>query len=44
MARYILGPDALQDLNDIWDYIAADNLEAANRFTDTLFAAVRNFI
>jgi plasmid stabilization system protein ParE len=39
MTRYILGPDALQDLNDIWDYIAADNLDAANRFTDTLFAA-----
>ena len=39
MTRYILGPDALRELNDIWDYIAADNLDAANQFTDTLFAA-----
>jgi plasmid stabilization system protein ParE len=36
MTAYILAPEALQD---IWDYIAAANLDAADRVIDTLFAA-----
>jgi plasmid stabilization system protein ParE len=39
MTPYILGPDALQDLHDLRDYIAAENLDAADRVIDTLFAA-----
>ena len=39
MTAYILAPEALQDLQDIWDYIAAENLDAADRVIDTLFAA-----
>jgi plasmid stabilization system protein ParE len=31
MKRFILTPRARQDLNDIWDYIANDNIEAADR-------------
>src|SRR6266446_599815 len=33
MTAYVLAPEAVQDLHDIWDYIAAD------RMMDTLFAA-----
>ena len=36
MKRFILTPRARQDLNDIWDYIANDNIEAANRVLDAL--------
>jgi plasmid stabilization system protein ParE len=39
MTAYILAPEALQDLQDIWDYIATANLDAADRMIDTLFAA-----
>jgi antitoxin ParD1/3/4/toxin ParE1/3/4 len=39
MTAYILAPEALQDLQDIWDYIAKENLDAADRLIDTLFAA-----
>jgi antitoxin ParD1/3/4 len=28
--RYLLAPEALQDLQDIWNFIAADNPEAAS--------------
>jgi plasmid stabilization system protein ParE len=36
MKRFILTPRAEQDLGDIWDYIAADSVEAAGRVLDTL--------
>ena len=36
MKRFILTPRAKQDLNDIWDYIANDNIEAADRVLDAL--------
>ena len=38
MNRFVLTPAADQDLNDIWDYIAADNIDAANRVLDALEA------
>ena len=36
MKRFILTPRARQDINDIWDYIANDNIEAADRVLDAL--------
>ena len=39
MTPYILAPEALQDLQELWDYIATENLDAADRVIDTLFAA-----
>ena len=39
MTPYILAPEALQDLQELWDYIATENLDAADRLIDTLFAA-----
>jgi plasmid stabilization system protein ParE len=39
MTPYILAPEALQDLQELWDYIATENLDAADRMIDTLFAA-----
>ena len=40
MRRFVLTPRARQDLNDIWDYIAEDNIEAANRVLDALETAM----
>ena len=39
MTSYILAPEALQDLQELWDYIATENLDAADRVIDTLFVA-----
>jgi toxin ParE1/3/4 len=36
MKRFILTPRAKQDINDIWDYIAGDNIEAADRVLGAL--------
>jgi plasmid stabilization system protein ParE len=37
--RYVLSADAALDLEDIWEYIAADNVDAADRWTGKLFDA-----
>ena len=42
MKRFVLTPRAKQDLNDIWDYIAGDNIEAADRILDGLDNAMIN--
>ena len=39
MTRYILSEDADRDLDGIWDYIAADNDDAADRWIGKLFDA-----
>jgi plasmid stabilization system protein ParE len=31
MSQFVLHPEAYTDLNEIWEYIAADNLDAADR-------------
>ena len=36
MKRYVLTPSAKRDVNDIWDYIANDSIEAADRVLDAL--------
>lgn len=36
MPRIIQRPLALQDLDEIWDYIAVDNPEAADQFVDMI--------
>lgn len=36
MKRFILTPRAKQDVNEIWDYIAEDNIEAADRVLEAL--------
>lgn len=33
----IFAPDAVQDLEDIWEYIAEDSVEAADRFVALLY-------
>jgi plasmid stabilization system protein ParE len=32
MSKYILTPEADQDLDDIWEYIVLDDIEAADRW------------
>lgn len=40
MKRFVLTPRAKQDVSDIWDYIADDNIEAADRMLEALDSAM----
>lgn len=39
MSDYVLSSDAVLDLEDIWEYIALDSIEAADRWIAKLFKA-----
>jgi plasmid stabilization system protein ParE len=41
MSGFVLHPDALTDLNEIWEYIAADNPGAAGRVLEEIYEAIR---
>jgi plasmid stabilization system protein ParE len=36
MNGYVLHPAAYDDLNDIWEYVAADSIDAADRLLDEI--------
>ena len=42
MTGYVLGRNAEQGLDDLWDYIAADSIDAADRLAESLFDAFEN--
>lgn len=42
MSSYVLSAAAESDLNEIWDYIAQDNVDAADEWVDRLFDAFRS--
>ncbi len=44
MKGFVLHPDAYSDLEEIWDYIAADNREAADRVLEELHEAIRTLV
>ncbi|MFZ1007901.1 MAG: type II toxin-antitoxin system RelE/ParE family toxin [Candidatus Sulfotelmatobacter sp.] len=37
MLPYVLSPDAFQDLQDVWDFIASDNVPAADKLENEFF-------
>lgn len=41
MNRFLIAPAAAQDLHEIWDYAAEDNLDAADRLLETLYEQIR---
>jgi plasmid stabilization system protein ParE len=44
MSNFVLHPAAYADLDDIWEYIAADNLEAADRVREEIFEKIRSLV
>ncbi len=42
MSKYVLGVAAEQDLNEIWEYIAEDSIDAADRWLAKLFDACQS--
>jgi len=44
MSGFVLHPDAFTDLDEIWEFIAADNLAAADRVLDEIYEAIRALV
>jgi len=40
VSGYSFHPDAFADLNDIWEFIAQDNVAAADRVLDDIESAI----
>jgi len=40
MSKFVLHPEARADLDEIWEYIAADNLDAADRVVEEIYNAI----
>lgn len=44
MNRFILHPEAYTDLEEIWEYIATDSLNAADRVTEEIHRMIRSLV
>ncbi len=44
MTRFVLHPEAYADLNEIWEYVAADNLDAADRLLDEIYESITSVL
>ena len=44
MSGYEFHPEALADLDEIWEYVAADSIGAADRVVAEILAAVRDLV
>jgi len=44
MSGFAFHPDAYADLESIWDYIAAENLDAADRVIGEIFDAIQALV
>jgi antitoxin ParD1/3/4 len=44
MSEFVLHPEAHADLDEIWEYIAADSLDAADRTIEELYEAIHSLV
>ena len=44
MTGYVFHPEAYADLEDIWEFIADDNLDAADRVREEIHEAIRGLV
>ncbi len=44
MTGYALHPEARFDLDEIWEYIRADNVNAADRVVNEILSAIRGLV
>ncbi len=40
MKRFVLHPEAYTDLDEIWEYIASDNIDAADRIREEIYDSI----
>ena len=44
MSGFVLHPEAYAELDEIWEYIAADSLDAADRVREEIYAAMGSLV
>jgi toxin ParE1/3/4 len=44
MSAFVLHPEAYADLDEIWEYIADDNLDAADRVLEEIFQTIQSLV
>jgi plasmid stabilization system protein ParE len=44
MSEFVLHPQAYTDLDEIWEYIAADSLDAADRVREEIYEAIQSLV
>jgi plasmid stabilization system protein ParE len=44
MSAYVLHPEAYTDLGEIWEFIAEDNVDAADRLLEEIHNAIRGLV
>ena len=44
MSKFVLHPEAYSDLNEIWEHIAADSLDAADRVVDEIYESINSLV
>jgi plasmid stabilization system protein ParE len=44
MSGFVLHPKTYSDLDEIWEFIAADNLDAADRVVEEIYEAVHRLV
>ncbi len=44
MSGFVLHPSAVTDLEEIWEFIAADSLTAADRILEEILEAIPSFV
>lgn len=44
MSEFVLHPDAVKDLEEIWEYVASDNLSAADQVREEIYDAIQSLV
>jgi plasmid stabilization system protein ParE len=44
MTTFVLHPEAYADLDEIWEYIADDNLDAADRVREEIYQTIQSLV
>jgi len=44
MSGFVLHPEAYTDLNEIWEYIASDNVAAADRIIEEVYETIGTLV
>src|SRR5579864_242156 len=44
MSGFVLHPEAYTDLEEIWEFVAADNLDAADRVREEIYQTIQSLI
>jgi plasmid stabilization system protein ParE len=44
MSQFVLHPGAVQDLHEIWEYVASDSPDAADQFVDEIYQTIQSLV